>query len=830
MRYIYFILLLYCLPLQAQQISEKDKTISKYDTIRNTIPREKLYVYFDKNSYTTLDTIWFKGYLVDASLNTPSTISGLIYTEIIDANNEIIQSLALPTIMGLTWGAFALNPEKYKTGNYTFRAYTNWMQNFGKTYFYTKQIKVYSLSDDDVKIAKTQIKTIKSAELSDIKSASNIDLQFLPEGGNLLVGSKQKIAFKALNSTGIGIIVSGEIVDSKQNKIVDFSSNSKGMGIFYLSPIANESYSAKIINFTEKNVALPKAKESSTALQVINNYQQDSLFVTLQSTLVNQPLTIIAQSRGVICYYAKLAPNTNNKSFKIAKGVFPTGICQIIVKDAQQRILNERNFFINHLDDIKINITSNKPSYLHRDSVALHIKAINPNQTASQMSLSVAITDDNQVNKDSLNDANILSYLLLTSDLKGDIENPGSYFKNYNNELHNNLDALMLTQGWVNYDWDLTKKPTYKAEKEFTVSGKVTNATNKPIANAKVTMLGKNKVFTILDTVANKNGEFVFDNLPAMDSASFVIQALNTNDKKGTLGIEVNEFRRPEIEKLKLQIATLESVTDTTPNLLVTTQKDAYNKTLSNGNLLKEVTIMGKRTITGSKNLNGPGEADQIITEEELNKIAKKTLFELISEKIQGFRVGFRKDGSKDFFINFERLKFVIDGIDLDFFYDGIQKNNLNEYYNYVKTYLDYYNAEDIKGVEAMAFFKTSMRYKTKFMDPLDGEHYTFMEITTKSGKGPFLKKSANIYLYKPMNYGNAKVFYAPKYTVDNKNDKTPDFRSTIYWNPNVITNEQGEAVVSFFTADKKGTYTVWVEGSDMQGNFGMKAIKLDIK
>ncbi|RZL30781.1 MAG: hypothetical protein EOP00_35920, partial [Pedobacter sp.] len=139
---LFFIFLFFGTNIFAQQ-----KAIVKlYDSTRKQAPREKLYLHFDKNSYTNVDTIWFKAYLVDATLNIPSTTSGLIYTEIIDEDNDVVESLALPTVSGLSWGAFALDEKKFKSGTYTFRAYTSWMRNFGETYFFQKQFKVFSLT------------------------------------------------------------------------------------------------------------------------------------------------------------------------------------------------------------------------------------------------------------------------------------------------------------------------------------------------------------------------------------------------------------------------------------------------------------------------------------------------------------------------------------------------------------------------------------------------------------------------------------------------------------------------------------------------------------
>ncbi|RZL28235.1 MAG: hypothetical protein EOO96_21135 [Pedobacter sp.] len=225
-----FTFLIFCITL----VSAQQQTFIKlYDSIRNNLPREKLYVHFDKSNYTATDTIWFKAYLVNGTLNTPSNTSGVIYTEIIDENNDVIQTVALPTISGLTWGAFALNERQFKTGTYTFRAYTNWMQNFGSSHFFQKQLKVFSLTAGSIETTNTS--TIKSPLASKQTTAGNnrnstIDLQFLPEGGNLTVGANQKIAFKALDANGKGISVNGEILDSKNNVVAKFASNAKGMG------------------------------------------------------------------------------------------------------------------------------------------------------------------------------------------------------------------------------------------------------------------------------------------------------------------------------------------------------------------------------------------------------------------------------------------------------------------------------------------------------------------------------------------------------------------------------------------------------------------------
>ncbi|MBB2145323.1 hypothetical protein GM921_07505 [Pedobacter sp. LMG 31464] len=818
----------------AQTADSKSGVISEYDRIREIAPREKLYVHFDKSVYTPQDTIWFKGYLVNASFHAYSQISGLIYTEMINWNGEVVQTLSLPTVLGLTWGAFPLKEDKYPPGNYTFRAYTNWMQNFGDTYLFKKEIKILAI-DANQKPAVTKSKVIaeKTSSSNDAKrNKQEVDIQFLPEGGSWVADFPQKMAFKALDKSAKGIEVSGEILDSKQNKVTEFKSNFLGMGYFTLSPLLNETYTAKVKLGNEliyKN--LPKAIAAGTVISLRDNNASDSLSIALSSTLVDQKLILLGQSKGLLCFVANINANTKGKTIKVSKDIFPTGVSQILLMNDKKEVLNERNFFLNHNDQLKVSISSKSLEYTLRDSIPIHIKVSDYLGKPVSGSFSMAVTDDNQVSKDSLNDENILSYLLMTSDLKGQIEKPGYYFHQQNEQTKSDLDALMLTQGWVSYNWDVNKKLTFNADKEYTISGKITNVMSKPSANAKVILLGKNKGGMILDTLTNQNGEFVFDQLPPIDSASFVIQAKNAKGKAGTLGITVNEFVRPPIitAKKKNNVENNE-VFDSVGVAQIIAKNQVYEAALKGGILLREVKITGKKTIKDSKNLNGAGKASQILTEEDLTPIYKKTLLEVLQEKIKGFREGNRKgNGIRDFFVNGDQVKFIFDGIDLDFFYQPPSFPSNNDYYLYVKSYIDYYNAEDIRGIEILSN-GYSFRYRNEYMSPMDPKMYAFIEVTTKTGTGPFLKKAANMYLLKPINYGSDRVFYSPKYTSVNRNDKFLDYRSTIYWNPTILTNTNGEADVSFFSADKKGNYTVWIEGTDTEGGLGVSVLKLSIK
>jgi hypothetical protein len=241
----------------------------------------------------------------------------------------------------------------------------------------------------------------------------------------------------------------------------------------------------------------------------------------------------------------------------------------------------------------------------------------------------------------------------------------------------------------------------------------------------------------------------------------------------------------------------------------------SINEKLS-GNVLDEVVIKGKKIIKDSKNLNGPGEADFTITKEELEKAGQTTLGDLLEKRIKGFRLKLMKGGGSLYVINDRMVHLIIDGMDTEFFWGGQPSLDI-----YFKQFFDYYDAEEISGIEVMTF--RAARYNQRFLHPLAAPFgHAFIEVTTRGGVGPFLKKTVGTYLYKPMPFTMPRNFYSPKYIAQSVPDKT-DIRSTIFWKPDLITNKEGIASLSFYTADTPGKYSVIIEGTDLNGKLGYK-------
>lgn len=898
-------------------------TVSAYDNK----PYEKLYVQIDKPVYLVGDTLRLKAYLLNGDYRSASALSGMMYVELDNELGKNIKRIMLPVSRGLFWADMALDTANVKQGNYTLRAYTNWMRNFGEDYIFKKNISISGHTGNPILVKSlfkqtgSQVETalefrqldgrlvpLKDVELklmSGKKNVSkdkftigndgkiklnfampegneplsikamlagnpelnipvtlprleNIDVQFMPEGGALVAGIKSKVGIKAIGEDGRGINISGKIISSKGEEVAVINIAYKGMGSFEFTPQAGENYTAKL-NGNSKIYPLPLVVPAGTALSV-NTTHADSLKITINHTQgVSGNYYLIGQSRGVVCYAGPVSLSNGSVTKAIAKTLFPTGMTRFTLINSAQQPVNERIVFINHKDELRFNIQPGKNNYTTRDSIALMVNVTDKTGKPVQGNFSMAVTDNSQVKIDSLG-SNMLTHLLLTSDLKGEVEQPGYYFTG-NKETE--LDNLMLTQGWVGYYWKEILSPeikpiAYRPEKEYIISGTVTNAFSKPIERSQVTLMSKSPL-VVADTLTDKKGRFVFRDIWPVDTAIFKLQARNKNNKEFNVTIKMDEqsfpgFKPPQFIPTPWYVNTDTTLLNNAVSLAA--EEKAKKEYKGEGMELKQVEIKARKVVKGSKNLNGPGEADLVLDEQDMLKAGKKTLKELLKEKIPAIQeFSYVKKYEVPYMMYGKLVSFVFDGIDIDKFfhpdYSSIDENKslsqeakadmkaalfASERRNMIDAYLNYYTAEDVVGIEHMFNTKYTLSYSGVTIlgrDPRTTTGFnthTYIEITTRTGHGPFMKVTPGTYLYKPLAFTFPKQFYSPKYTANNKNTALgTDMRSTIFWEPNIVTDATGKATVSFYSADKAADYSVIIEGTDMNGGLGVgkKEIKL---
>ncbi len=657
-----------------------------------------------------------------------------------------------------------------------------------------------------------------------VQEKLQLDLQFLPEGGSLLAGQRQRLGFKALNPAGRGVDVKGHIENTQGGIVAQFASVHKGMGVTWLRPEAGERYTAVLDD--GQRFALPAAQQSGTRLRVDNDPVSDSVIVWVDASAdwQNKPFFFRASSHGISCAMGVVRIKSQPYRVAIAKTAFPSGISRFVLYDEKGTPVNERAALIWHRDTLQIELTTDKPAYGNRDSVSVTIQVRDAAGLPVVGSFSLAVIDTGRVSPAPYAD-NIISHMVLSSDLKGAIEDPAYYF---DNPLPEAVEALMLTQGWVQYTRVFTK-PAYPYEKQFMVTGKVTNLLNKPVKGSELTLLGKDGRFGsfISQTKTDEKGRFTFNDFPLFmtDTVGMLIKASNKKGKQFGIGIELDTPRQPGTPVSPMPAFARQDIAYDTAVFVQLQQKaNLYRGLRRERGYLPEVIVKSRLRVKGSKNLNEDREADQTITESMLEKDAKEELLYILNRDVKGFYKGtFPKSNIQTYKVNGDFAIFVIDGFNINRNYEPTSSSP-TAFVEYLNDYLRYIRVEEVVGIEVMSSPGNTFAYEAEFnLRPEGGYRYAFIEITTRSGNGAFYKSLPGTYLYKPTAPSAGKQFYSPRYTSSQIDPTIFDYRSTLFWKPDIVTNEQGKAQLSFYTSDSRSGYLMIIQGTDMNGGVGVR-------
>ncbi|WP_299352257.1 hypothetical protein [Mucilaginibacter sp.] len=660
----------------------------------------------------------------------------------------------------------------------------------------------------------------------DLNRDAKIDVQFLPESGKLVAGLKSVVGFKAIAEDGTGTPVSGSIYNSKGVAAATFTTLYKGMGSFEFTPEANEIYTAKLSSPVVKSFTFPKISAIGTVMHINNPEKDDELkvsFAGLKNLPADSACYLIGTSRGVI-YYSHIVV-LDQTELVVPKNIFPSGIARFTLFKGMKP-LNERAVFIDNHDQLSIKITPNKSQYNKRDSVGLEIAVMDKSGIPVQGSFSLAVTDDSQIRPDSVSNYGIMASLLINSELKGHVESPGYYTNRRDKQAWQALDNLLLTQGWTGYSWKDVFAPAkplgFEMEKDFRITGRVSNVSNKPIPNTPV-LISSQKPNFLATTFTDANGIYVFKDLPAIDSGSFFIQANNKNGKKIMFGnINVNKFKPPAIpQTLRDLIKPWYVNTDTAQMNYVKRKAQAADESSIKltGIVLKQVEVKSKKIIIDSDNPLGPGDSDIAYDQKDIKESATINLYELLKQKVPGFKV------IKDFVhyggfavpeINDMRCKIIIDGGALPLHIDDpFSAEELIEEMSEIKI-------ATLRGLEVLESRPRLNRLYNMHLPAIP-----WIIITTVKGNGWYKSPKTGTVTYRPLPLLNPQQFYSPKYNIVSSVTE-PDYRSTLYWEPNITTNQNGKANVSFYTSDIKGAYTIKFSGVDVTGGIGDGTFKLN--
>ena len=778
----YFILsFLFTTPVFSQTTGRDTDSIISFQT---------MHVHFDKDIYLPGETIWFKAYLYNVS--EISVAATNFYVAIYNEKGKLLQQKQYPILEGCCNGDFEI-PDTIQSTRIQFRAFTKAMIIDDSNNVYEKTLTVYNKENSSDSIAINKIK----------------NLQFFPEGGQMIAELENHIAFKASYNDGSPAIINGQIIEVEKNKKVDtFFTNSMGLGKLVLYPTPRKNYMAvwKDDNGNIMQTLLPVNNRYGVSFhtEIINRELEYSIIKNKKNDSLNN-LHLLAQMGNYQVYKADLEiPNEMviyTAKFSIAE--VPAGLMQLNLFDKYWNLLQQRLVFISDTsfkDQLLVNADTINTNPKGKNSIEITL----PDTLFTNLSVSIA--DVNFNNKPAIH--SITRDLYFNTQLKELNQNTDSLLQTGNNK---NIDLVTLTHPWKKYNW---QKSVNKAELQPEVLDNyislAVNYKEKNLAlpkddalNLIINTKGMGKEFYSLKPISQT--AFKKTNLLFFDSVKVAYQMDKNKELANYLKIsrddtlEIPQTITPLQSTINFITAkkNIETFTNNTAKIFndVKTIKEVIVKTKYKGNpILERIDELDKFYTTGMFSGTVKGYQLNVIDDpmaEVNNNLQDYMRYRIpnlmLYDGIFGVKRQILGDNPKDTIIP---ILTFIDEMEMDG--DAVSLLRMGDV-----AYVKY-----IPGIVTGAGFNTST-----------GAIYIY----TKKGneKGPVLKGLPFVYI---KGYNRQKEFAGPDYN-DKSLLKKPDLRTTVYWNPNITLDKTNNKVrIEYYNNDVSKKLLLKIEGINAVG------------
>lgn len=783
-----------------------DKIIEKIRVFNNTYPREKAYLHLDRETYSVGDTLWFKAYLAEGFLHHADTVSKLLYVDFIENATGKVKYVKYVSLKeGIGRGDLILR-DSLEGGTYTVRAYTNWMRNFKEDYFFHREVTLFRSDRENIRTS---------------QNSASMSLQFFPEGGAVVQGVNNRIAFKAVGTDGLGVEVDGFILNqSTGDTVAGFHSTHLGMGYFSLHPEPGVSYTAKArLNAQRDYVdcALPKFEASGFGMIVdnVSNKTDVKVFIYNRDIPVGTDLMILVHTRGIVGLAAKIKTRQTGAFFSFPRKELQEGISVVTLFNANGHPVAERIIFVDHKNRLNIDVKPNKPYFTKRERSVLEVSVTDTAGKPVETSLSLAVTDANQ-DVFRPNGMNVISSLLLSSDLEGYVEDPGYYFDPANDDSPVKLDILMMTQGWRRFKWeeilkDSLTKPQWYVEGGFSIEGQVTRLNSKlpGKVNLTIMMTGRDSTQGFGTTQTSEQGLFNIFNLDIRDTTKVFIQATNQKGNRN-LKIKVTPLTTPVATVISVPYNPVVFDADQLEEFLRRAKEyqNFIKQARARGErVLKEVLVTAKRRKEeDSRKIYGNPDATFKVSDMIIG--GAQTVLDLIQGRVAGVVVSGSGMNATVSIRGSGEAAFLLDGMPVD-----------------IETALavsvqDIETVDVLKGASAAIFGGRGAGGVISILTKRGNEHYDYSK-----------EPAPGVLVYNLPGYSKEREFYAPAYNRMTPDDALrPDFRATVFWSANVRTGKDGKARVAYFNSDAAGKINVKVEGLTSTGTPGSVRTQYEIR
>lgn len=428
--------------------------LERFETYHDRFQEQKVFIHTDKDKYMAGESIWLKAYTVNARNHKPDTLSTNLHVKLFNTQGDLVSILLMRLQNGTSHGDITL-PDSLSGGSYRLKAYTDWMKNFDDDFFFYKDIQVYSPIEENF-IRRRDVLRNRRFNRKLERTSEKMQFAVFPEGGYLVAGLENKVAFKAANSLGEGANATGDLVDNQGRKVLSFETFHHGMGAFSFTPEPGKRYTANIIfeNGEDKRLRLPEAK---TQGYLLTASQTDDLLKVKVLTNFDQQdhpgmereLFVMAHTRGQMVLREQVNLASQQYTIEMPVNQIPDGVFHITLFTSQGQPLAERLVFINKGEINRAQVTSRQTEEDGRQMVNLNI-ALEDNPEGGSYSLAFIDTEATETGYNQ----NIASHLLMFSDIGSRLPDPWFYLSQDSEKATRAADLVMLTHGWRRFDWN----------------------------------------------------------------------------------------------------------------------------------------------------------------------------------------------------------------------------------------------------------------------------------------------------------------------------------------------------------------------------------------
>ncbi|MBO0359218.1 hypothetical protein J0X19_14750 [Hymenobacter sp. BT186] len=771
-------------PVAAQSAPDSLEGIGqRFAQYGQRMPLEKIFAHLDRPSYVSGETMWFKLYVVAGTTPQPLASSTVAYVEVLNPQQTPVLQAAIALHDATGQGSLVLPPE-LPSGRYTVRAYTSWMKNFGPEYYFHSTVTILN--------TRTPLGLMAS------RPAPRLDAQFFPEGGYLVQGLTSKVGFKITDSSGQSLDATGTVLDQVGSVMAKFSTLRYGMGSFSFTPTkAGAAYRAvlKLANQQTVTYNLPAVQEQGYVLRLEDtNTEQLRVVVQAQGEArTSEKLYLLGHARHQVTVAAAGQLQNGQTVFSVPKRQLLAGVSHFTLFNSRRQPVCERLYFRPPSDTFALSARTNKPQYTAREKVTLHLTAT---QAAN---LSVAVYQLDSLSAQAGPD--LTSYLWLSADVKGRIENPAYYLKAANSQA---ADNLMLTQGWRRFSWtnvltDSTTRPVYPPELHgHLMRGRVVNSsTGAPVAGQMVYLTAPSRFPQLYNALSQTDGSILVE-VPDWHGAK---QLIAQTDTRQSSAHRVEIFSPFSSHFADSQLAPLVLPAGVAPSLLrrhVQAQVQQQYPPSS----------PAAYRLPGTDSLPFYGKPTEQYLLDKYTRF--KTLEDVMREYVPGVLVRARKDGFH-FLIPDQKLRTTMENPLV--LLDGMPVFDVNR----------------IMAFDPLKIRQLDVVTSRYVVGP--AIHEGLISYTTYSGDLAGFPPDPQALLQEYTGLQGQRDFYAPRYdTPAAAKSRLPDFRNLLYWNPQATATAAHELTLSFYTSDQLGSYRVVVQGLSREGTTGSTSFTFQVK